>query len=54
MEQSPFWETGSPSAGKDILRLLWNPKVHCRVHMSPLFDPILSQMKTVHILTPYF
>jgi hypothetical protein len=31
MEQSP-WEVNSHSAGQEIARLLWNAKVHSRVH----------------------
>jgi len=37
-----------PSAGIDILYILWNPKVHCSVHNSLLQFIILSRMNLVH------
>jgi len=33
-EQSP-WETNSHSTSQEIPNLLWNTKIHYRVHMSP-------------------
>ena len=52
MEQSCSWEANWFSASQEIPRILWNPRVHYRIHKCPPPAPILIQINPVHAPHP--
>jgi hypothetical protein len=54
MEKSPSWEANRFAASQEIPHILWNPKVHYRIHKYPPPISILSQLSPIHSPTSYF
>ena len=54
MQLSAFCESNRFADTEEIPKILWNPKVHYRIHKCQPPAPILSQLDSVHNHTSHF
>ena len=54
MQQGPSWEANRFAASQEIPRILWNPKIHYRIHKCQPPVPIMNQLDPVRKSTSRF
>jgi len=50
MEQNPVWDADISLPSQELPRILWNPKFHCCVHITPSLVSLLNQTSSVQAL----